>query len=162
MTSSGNIPSEDEIVSLCQSIPQEKRTEGIRYGKDFWVKFGHELSNLTAEVQAQMYAFRHADRSTASVPQVYHWFQRDDRMYIIMEYIEGESLKQYLKDNPSQLERWDDAVCEAIRSLWGFPVPDDAKPGPLGGGGDADWSSVGGIFLYRSQVPNQGRSGKLD
>jgi serine/threonine protein kinase len=117
MTSSGNIPSEDEIVSLCQSIPQEKRTESIRYGKDFWVKFGHELSNLTAEVQAQMYAFRHADRSTVSVPQVYHWFQRDDRMYIIMEYIEGESLKQYLKDNPSQLERWDDAVCEAIRSL---------------------------------------------
>jgi hypothetical protein len=27
---------------------------------------------------------------------------------------------------------------------------------------DADWSSVGGIFLYPSQVPNQGRSGKMD
>lgn len=131
MASSENIPSEDEIVRLCQSVPQEKLTVGIRYGKDFWVKFGREFSGLTNEVHAQMYAFRHADRSTVSVPQVYHYFQRDDRMYIIMEYIEGENLKQYLKDNPSQPERWDDAVCEAIRGLWRLPVPDDAKPGPL-------------------------------
>ena len=65
-------------------------------------------------------------------------------MYIIVEYIEGENLQQYLKDNPSQLERLDDAVCEAIRSLWGFPIPDDAKPGPL------EWGSrlvlCGGTF----------------
>lgn len=81
-----------------------------------------------------MYAFQHTDRSIVSVPQVYHYFQRDDRVYIIMEYIEGQNLQQYIHDNPSQLERWDDAVCEAIRSLWEFPVPDDAKPGPLGGG----------------------------
>jgi hypothetical protein len=53
-------------------------------------------------------------------------------MYILMEYIEGESLRQYLKDNPSQPERWDDAVSNAIRSVWKFPIPDDAKPGSLG------------------------------
>jgi aminoglycoside phosphotransferase (APT) family kinase protein len=134
MTFSGNLPSEDEIVSLCQSMPQEKLNESIRYGEDIWIKFGREISDLTAEVQAQMYAFQHADRSSVSVPEVFHWFQRDDRMYIVMEYIEGKNLQQYLRDDPPQAERWDDAVSEAIRSLWEFPVPSDARPGPLGGG----------------------------
>lgn len=130
MTLSGHLPSEDEIVSLCR--PQETRTNGIQYGKDLWIKFGEEVSK--DEVYAQMYAFQHGDRSIVSVPEVYHWFQRDGRTYILMEFIEGEGLAQYLKRNPSQSDKWDAAVSAAVKNLWEFPVPKDAKPGPLGGG----------------------------
>ena len=145
MTFLGNLPADDEIVSFCKPIELEKRTMGIRYGNDIWVKFGTEFSYLAAEVQAQTYAFRYADRSTVCVPEVYHRFQRGDRAYILTEYIEGESPKQYLDNNPSQTERWDDAVFETIRILWEIPVPDNARPGPIGG--DAERSSMGGIFL---------------
>src|SRR5271168_4813366 len=130
MTLSGGLPSEDEVVSLCR--PQENRTNGIRYGEDLWIKFGQEI--FKDEVYAQMYAFKHVDRSIISIPEVYHWFQRDGRTYILMEFIEGEDLGQYLKRNPSQSEKWDAAVFAAVKNLWEFPVPKDAKPGPLGGG----------------------------
>jgi serine/threonine protein kinase len=130
MTLSGHLPSEDEIVSLC--LPQETRTNGIQYGKDLWIKFGEDVSK--DEVYAQMYAFQHGDRSIVSIPEVYHWFQRDGRTYILMEFIEGEGLAQYLKSNPSQSDKWDAAVSAAVKNLWEFPVPKDAKPGPLGGG----------------------------
>ena len=124
------LPSEDEVVELC--LPLEAHLDGIRYRQNLWIKFGKHVSK--DEAYAQMYAFKHADPAVVSVPKIYYWFERDGRTYILMEFIDCETLPQHLKNNPSERDKWDNAIVAAVEHLWSFPVHEDAKPGPLARG----------------------------
>jgi len=124
------LPSEDEVVELC--LPLDAHLDGIRYGQDLWIKFGKHVSK--DEVYAQMYAFKHADPAAVSVPKIYYWFERDRRTYILMKFIDCETLPQHLKNNPSERDKWDNAIVAAVEHLRSFPVHEDTKPSPLARG----------------------------
>lgn len=93
------LPTEDEVVGLCR--PHLSNRKGIRCGTEIWIKFGIFGRFITKdEVYAQIYAFEHADFSILSIPQIYHWFDRDGIIYILMQHIDGKNLLAQLAENP--------------------------------------------------------------
>ena len=56
-------------------------------------------------------------------------------VYIVMEYIQGQTIYELLRDFPEGLlEDKFDRIFKAIDALLSIQIPPDVAPGPVGGG----------------------------
>jgi predicted Ser/Thr protein kinase len=75
-----------------------------------------------------------------NIPQGYEWFEERGRMYLVMEYIRGKDLEEWLNDSlvsqgraldEAQVLRWMIQICNALIAMHNQPVPiihRDIKP----------------------------------
>jgi aminoglycoside phosphotransferase (APT) family kinase protein len=74
-------------------------------------------------------------RSDVRIPEVYHFFERDRQTYIVMEYIEGETVKQRLRNSTDDRSLVYSKVAAALDQLLSItPPPNLPNLGPIGGG----------------------------
>lgn len=110
-----------------------------------YVKFGFPtcIEYSQAEVRNQIFAYDALQklppeaRQGVHVPEVYRTVEIGRRLFVIMEYVAGKSLAQIVGDD----ETWEahgeevtNKICQGMKLLLSLPVPQDAKPGPVGGG----------------------------
>ena len=98
--------------------------------------YGSNLANMSPKMRHMPKCMSLSTQTQLSSlsPKIYHWFERDGRTYILMKFIDCETLPQHLKNNPSERDKWDNAIVAAVEHLRSFPVHEDAKPGPLARG----------------------------
>ncbi|KAG8918130.1 hypothetical protein FRC01_002040 [Tulasnella sp. 417] len=126
------LPSNDDIAQFCLQHDPHPTSVSIScplpQGGTVWIKFGAFVS-LT-EAQTQRYVFDRIDPQwSLRVAQVFHEFEKDGVVYIIMEEIQGETVGE-LGNLEVAVERIACALDEFIR----IPPPEGEELGPLGGG----------------------------
>ncbi|KIY48815.1 hypothetical protein FISHEDRAFT_14308, partial [Fistulina hepatica ATCC 64428] len=125
-------PSKDQIIRLCSE--KGFNSNGLTYPPNerpiAYIKYG--IAVTMGEAQAQLLAFQ----SSARVPRIYHAFEHDQVTYIVMEYIDGTTVGDWLRVHRDDIDRdWiHGEVANAVSQMLGFAVPKDAPPGPIGGG----------------------------
>ena len=140
----------DEIVATrrSQSRVNSKNTNctGFPYPLDrpvVFVKYGERLHYRESEARTQQFVFEAvenmplADREGIHVPEVYRVFTVRGSTYIIMEYVPGRTLREIM-DEDSDFDKVSsqlyDKILRGIQLLLSIPAPEDAAPGPYGGG----------------------------
>lgn len=142
------LPCPDEVLALCAEKEKERLRmvygpTGFKYPLNgspiAYIKFGGCVSQ--GEVRTQRYVFNvfrqmmDASGSGPKVPEVYRSFERGGQCYIVMEFVDGETVKEYLRDSSAETKRWIyDQVANAMRQILEVPVPFGSRPGPVGGG----------------------------
>ncbi|KAK3938724.1 hypothetical protein QBC46DRAFT_389656 [Diplogelasinospora grovesii] len=125
-----------------------KRT-GFAYPEDnplVWIKFG-EGSDIVPEARTHRYAFRmlqqvpEEQRRNIYIPEVYRCITYLERAYMVMEYVRGRTMADLKCDTAFRAaftaaggQPHLDMLDRAIKLLLSFPVPENAAPGPYGGG----------------------------
>lgn len=142
--------SEEEIESAWEHTPKLKpngfSVTGFRYPADApsaYVKFGFPVEWMLAEVRNQTFVYDALQklppeaRQGIHVPEVYRTMEIERRLFIIMEYVPGRTLAK-ITENEQYWETCREEVinkiCQGMKLLMSLPVPEDAKPGPVGGG----------------------------
>ncbi|KAK3938080.1 hypothetical protein QBC46DRAFT_390909 [Diplogelasinospora grovesii] len=121
---------------------------GFAYPEDnplVWIKFG-EGSDIIPEARTHRYAFRmlqqvpEEQRRNIYIPEIYRCIAHLQRAYIVMEYVRGRTVAEVRAESPLAVralaggQRNLDMLDRAIKLLLSLPVPEDALPGPYGGG----------------------------
>lgn len=142
--------SEEEIESTWKHTPMLKpngfSVTGFPYPADApsaYVKFGFPVEWTLAEVRNQTFVYDALQklppeaRQGIHVPEVYRIMEIGHRLFIIMEYVPGRTLSKITEDE----QYWEtcreeviNKICQGMKLLISLPVPEDAKPGPVGGG----------------------------
>ncbi|KAG8909552.1 hypothetical protein FRC00_009894 [Tulasnella sp. 408] len=126
------LPNNEAIAQFCLQHDPEPTSVGVSFplsqGGSVWIKFGAFVS--LAEAQTQRYVFDRIDPQwSLRVAQVFHEFEKDGVVYVVMEEIEGETVEQ-LENFHIAIERIGRALDEFIR----IPPPEGEALGPIGGG----------------------------
>lgn len=95
-----------------------------------------------AEVKNHEYAYRvlkamPPDQTRGIIiPEIYRTFESGKRVFIVMEYIPGRTLKelQEQQDWNSRGGICIDSIARAVRLLMSIPAPPGQQPGPVGAG----------------------------
>jgi serine/threonine protein kinase len=85
----------------------------------------------------QRYIRKHIDRKIFYVPKVLRFITNNKRGYIVMEFIKGKTLDEYLADTNSPETAEIEVVqriARAIAYLSQIPLPELWVPGPLDSG----------------------------
>lgn len=140
---------EDEILSVFKQTPKCKPNGNSVTGFIFpvkhpivYVKFCFPPARGMAEVKNHDYAFRALKAMPPNqtqgifIPEIYRTFQSGNRVFIIMDYIDGKTLTQLQEqqDWESQHDTIINNIARAIRLLMSIQPPPGQKPGPVGGG----------------------------
>ncbi|KAL2278619.1 hypothetical protein FJTKL_14338 [Diaporthe vaccinii] len=140
---------EDEILSVFKQTPKCKANGNSVTGFVFpvkhpivYVKFCFPPARGMAEVKNHDYAFRALKAMPPNqtqgifIPEIYRTFQNDDRVFIVMDYIDGKTLRQLQEqqDWDSKKETFINDIARAIQLLMSIQPPPGQKPGPVGGG----------------------------
>ncbi|KAK4499622.1 hypothetical protein PRZ48_010140 [Zasmidium cellare] len=123
---------EDRIVAACSAPDRQLLSDPeigsliVRYSESYVVKVGNVSAS---EARNQLLAHQILDPSIVRVPEVYHYFTRDDEGYLVMEYIRGVPCS-------SQVSQEDvEKIAAATRHLWSYQSNLATQaPGPIGGG----------------------------
>jgi len=117
--------SESDIIQRCYD-PNRQIVGGVRYGnyvikisEEVVVKFGQGVSAEEAENQRK--AFEILNKSVVRVPRLYHYFTRNNKGFLVMEYIHGEVFDSV---SSQQLHR----IADILRY---FSTLQRTSPGPL-------------------------------
>ncbi|KAH7153356.1 hypothetical protein EDB81DRAFT_882294 [Dactylonectria macrodidyma] len=143
---------EAQVTAMVNQQPAEDnrgwRVTGFACPTDnpiLYIKYGHNEDSLTdSEARTHQFAYDSLqkvppqDRQGIRIPEIYRVIQTaDDYTYIIMEYIRGKTLAKVMEDR----EHFKDAHLyyyenteRAMKLFLAFPVPENATPGPYGGG----------------------------
>jgi serine/threonine protein kinase len=132
------LPNTEEIVALCHQ--NGFKSNGLTYPPNgspiAYIKYGGMVSE--GEIQTQNYVHKAFDKmSTASivkVPKIYRAFEFEGQMYVVMEYIPGRTAGSLLRDSATDKNWIYDQVAKAFAHLLLVPVPQNSRPGPVGGG----------------------------
>ncbi|KAF2254351.1 kinase-like protein [Trematosphaeria pertusa] len=119
----------DRIISLCHdpattilSAPQCSN-KVVRITDSLAVKFGHFVT--AQEFKNQQVAQRRLDADIVNVPTAYRFLQKEEIGYIVMDYVDGETLDLASAEN----------MAEELGNILGYIHQQGAtKPGSLGGG----------------------------
>ncbi|KAF1994250.1 kinase-like protein [Amniculicola lignicola CBS 123094] len=120
---------DDQIISLCHdpattilSVPQCSN-KVVRITDRVAVKFGHFVT--AQEFRNQQVAQRRLDANIVNVPTAYRFLQKDDIGYIVMDYVDGDTLDLVSAKN----------VVKELGMVLGYiHQQKGTKPGSLGGG----------------------------
>ena len=92
-------------------------------------------------MRTQLYVYNafgqmmNASDSGVKVPEIYHAFECEGQTYMVMEYVDGETVGSQLRGSSVETRNWIyDQVAKAITRLLHVPVPIGSRPGPVGGG----------------------------
>lgn len=121
-------PDKEELNQLCDhhGFKSKGFTYPLNERPTAYIKCGATMG----EARNQLYALQYG----ANVPRIYHAFERGRYACILMEYIDGMTLDDWLEENPSERNWVVEQVARAITQMSQFPVPEGAAPGPVGGG----------------------------
>jgi hypothetical protein len=123
------LPTDDEIIHLCNQ--KGPRFNILKYELGgfpiAYIKYGHSVD--MGEVWAQLYA-----KPFVRVPEIYRAFKRDRATYIFMEYIDGQTVRERLLGDQACRDQIYDQVATALYRLLTIRVPQESRPGPIGGG----------------------------
>ena len=147
-----HLPTADEIRDLCDDHPRSH----VLYPAEspvFWTKYGSSV--FWNEVSAQSMAHRELLRrnSSARAPAVYYAFQYNYTIYSVMEYIQGKTAEEALKELDSQAKAGEDEgkrtkedshqeamngilekVALGLNELHRIPIPPGQRPAAVSGG----------------------------
>jgi len=141
------LPTDDTIVEFCRQYGRSSNGylyDGLAYklngGGTVWVKHGYHVQ--LAEARTQDHAFKAFQKmaemglgTDARIPEVYRFFERDRQTYIIMEYIDGETVKQRLQNSTDDPSLIYSKVSDALNQLLSITAPQNLPClGPIGGG----------------------------
>jgi serine/threonine protein kinase len=117
------------------------------------------------EWQAQLHTWRETKKQKGGVKvaEIYHAFEHERINYVMMEYVEGESLGEWLLQCPHDRERIYARVGAALRQLLDLPTPPGLRPGAVGGGcahhiffrddvAPTEYASVGDLENHMNKV----------
>ena len=139
------LPTTNEIIDLCHK--KGGGFNGLTYPPNgtpiAYIKYGYSVT--VGEMRTQLYvlnAFKQMvyasgpdSGSLVKVPEIYHAFECEGQTYIVMEYVDGETVGAQL--DRSSAETRDtiyDQMAKAISQLLRVPIPSNQRPGPVGGG----------------------------
>ncbi|KAF9023746.1 hypothetical protein BDZ89DRAFT_989739 [Hymenopellis radicata] len=127
------IPSQDEILALCEAVAGSTFTHTPEGGLPLFIKFGPEVLN---EARTQQYMFDQAaaaaDPHAPRIPKIHTSFG-DYKGYIVMEFIEAPTVTECVRRDEANSEHLYDKVAEALKWLLTRPIPANTL-GPVGGG----------------------------
>ena len=114
---------------------------------------------MIAEISNQDFAFNALEgmpqqrRAGIHVPKIYRVIEAAATVYIVMEYVNGKTLKELLEEGVShdQLQEYYKQIAKAIKLFISIKVPDGVTPGPVGGGSSIIPSLK--ILLRRLSIP---------
>lgn len=130
-----HIPTAIELLDLCPdaiplgsiALPPESPV--------FWVKYGEAV--YWNEVVAQDMAYHELRRrgSPVRAPAVFYAFEYYYRVYIVMEYIQGDTICKCLEEAKSQAEREHiiDEVALGLTELHRIPIASGSRPAAVDG-----------------------------
>lgn len=142
------VPSDMAIVTACeqQSIITETSYNCLVYpSRDYpiaFVKYSPKKLNIKEEMRNQTFAFEELEklqpheRNGIRIPQIYRVIEKDEIIYIVMEYVAGTTLTDLRANDSlaSEQQKWYDQIAKAIALFLAFDIPDQSPPGPVRGG----------------------------
>ena len=141
------LPTDSETVAFCRKQQASHNFSPThiypsREAPTAFIKYGGRDYSMMAEVLNQEFAFNALESMPQQgvrkilIPRIYRVFEQDKAVYIIMEYVAGETFKDILgKEIPhNQLQEYYNRIAQAIKLFLSFKVPDNVTPGPVGGG----------------------------
>ncbi len=135
------LPSTNEIIALCHE--KGVYCNGFTYplnGKPIaYIKYGTSVT--VGEMRTQRYVYNafkqmiNESGSGVKAPEIYRAFACGSWCYLVMEYIDGQTVGKLLQGSSAEKKEWIyDQVAKAICQLLQVPVPSGSRPGPVGGG----------------------------
>jgi len=142
------LPTDDEIIAFCEgqrALGEYSHTLAYpsRNAAIALIKYGGRPFGMMAEMLNQDFAFNALEgmpqqrRAGIHVPKIYRVIEEGaDGVYIVMEYVNGKTLKELLEEGVShdQLQEYYNQIAKAIELFLSIKVPDGVTPGPVGGG----------------------------
>ena len=135
------LPSTNEIITLCREKGFDYN--GFAYppnGKPIaYIKYGYNVT--VGEIRTQRYVYKAFQQvmdgsgTGLNAAEVYRAFECEGQAYVVMEYIDGQTVGALLRSSSAEKKNWIyDHVAKAINQLLQVPVPSGSPPGPVGGG----------------------------
>ncbi|KAF4447224.1 Protein kinase-like domain protein [Fusarium austroafricanum] len=141
----------DDLIEIIHAQPKRNSRghsiTGFGYPLDnpvIYIKYGDHYERATdAEARTHKWAYEtlqkmpQSERQGIHIPEVYRVIDLTSWTIIIMEFISGKTLKALLESQTTSDEYLDQCfgqIERALRLFISFPVPQDASPGPYGGG----------------------------
>ena len=141
------LPQDEEIVKACN---EQSYTYGNgcsnRYAlyplaaPEIFIKYGYDDEGMLEEARNQTFAYKalrempKQDTIGIRIPNIYRVFSKKQSVYIVMEYVQGETVKELLeKESVDTLQECYDQIAKAIRLFLSIPIH-TTIPGPVGGG----------------------------
>ena len=118
----------DALVAFCSSESRERLGQGsdtsfagrvVKISESAVIKFGIEVTE--SEANNQRGAYQLLDPSIVRVPRVYRFFRQGRNGYIVMEYIEGQTLT--LPNNRHIMQRVADVLTHLATISYHIPGP---------------------------------------
>jgi len=141
------LPTDGETIAFCQTRQaygdySPTQVYPSQEAPIAFIKYGGKDYSMMAEALNQQFASNtlesmpQQETENILIPKIYRVFEQDKVVYIIMEYIAGETFKELLdKELPhDQLQEYYNLIARAIALFLSFKVPHDTIPGPVGGG----------------------------
>ncbi len=121
------LPTHQHVVALYNE--QGSHKNGFKYDELIWIKYGENVTE--AEAVAQTFAYEHVDRNIIRIPEIYDCFSEENMTYILMERVDGEDYRDYVKSHPTDGSEIYRSLVGAVRHFWALQIPADASPGPF-------------------------------
>ncbi|PVH77713.1 hypothetical protein DL98DRAFT_636934 [Cadophora sp. DSE1049] len=133
------LPSNEKILDFCRPhYRQGART--LVYPSEnapiAFIKIASPQSGVKSEISNQDFAFNalealpERERAGIRVPKIYRVVEEASTRYIIMEYVQGQTLKELLDQDISH-DLYFNKISKAVKLFLSFEVPDNATPGPV-------------------------------
>jgi serine/threonine protein kinase len=136
------LPTTNQVITLCceKGLQCKGFTYSVHGSPIAFIKYGRTVP--LGEVRTHLHAYNafqkmtnNAPDSSIRVPEIYHAFECENRRYIVMEYVVGETAGSALRGSSADKENWiHDQLAKVINKLLRVPVPSGQRPGPVGGG----------------------------
>lgn len=144
------LPDDDELILACkQQHPRNNHDRSVKWlvypsssSPLAFIKFAHKRFGMAAETRNQIFASKALKQmpprecAGIRIPEVYRVIEKDDIIYLVMEYVSGETLEELLAKDVSDdyLQEKYAQITKAIKLLLSINVPQNTVPGPVGGG----------------------------
>lgn len=142
------LPSDDEIIDISNQqsrvddsgFPTRYAVYPSREAPIAFIKCGYVDDGMLAEARNQQFAYttlQQQPQEGIRIPRVYRVISRGQKVYIVMEYIRGKTIKEQLEEVPRspRVRECYDQVARAIKFFLSIHIDTDiTAPGPVGGG----------------------------
>ncbi|KAL5331280.1 hypothetical protein ACEPPN_000810 [Leptodophora sp. 'Broadleaf-Isolate-01'] len=139
---SGQLPSNEKILAFCRTHYRLGARTVVYPSQNApiaFIKIASSQSGVESEISNQRFAFDalealpKQERAGIRVPKIYRVLEKASTRYIIMEYVQGQTLDELL-DQDILHDLHFNQISKAIKLFLSFEVPVNATPGPIGGG----------------------------
>ncbi len=107
-----------------------------------FIKYGAESTGMMAEMRNQEFALKsleqlpQRDTTGIRIPKIYRVIKREKIVFVVMEYIHGQTLRGLLANATSEqnLQHRFNQITRAIKLFISFKIPPEIGLGSVGGG----------------------------